>query len=185
LTNAPTWVSAGIAETAEAVGALGATSYTLDFQNVDDVVMYVGGVATRGYTVTVEGAVEFAVITGGAVTADYNYYMVSQTGGFFKWELTIASDVVDSTVFRSPSAWKENAAILKSWEATATRHWIHPGFTREIGEKMIVKFFEGEATDRRWEGWGNLANAVNTVQVDTLIDEEINFTGNDIVSHEV
>ena len=184
LTNAPTWVSAGIAVAAEAVGALGGTVYALDHPNVDDVIMYVGGVAERSYSVTVNGDVVFEDATGGAVTADYTYYIVSQTGGFHKWELSVEADIYDKTDFRSVSGWREKGAALKTWTASADRHWIHPGFSRETGDKMIVKFFEVEATDRRWEGWA-LPNSISeTVAVDTLIAEGISFEGTDTLSFE-
>ena len=188
LINTAAWDTAGIVETAEAVGnGDGVTTvFALDYPNVDDVTMYVTAVEVTEFDVTVKGAVTFGTAPAGAaaITADYTRYLLSQTGGFYKWAITIAADIYDKTDFRSVAGWKEKGAALLGWTGGADRHWIHPGFAREAGDRFIVKFYETEAGDRRWEGWTIMEGVTDTVEVSTLIEEAVTFAGTDVLNFE-
>ena len=97
-------------------------------QAVDkDITVKVDGTeqALGTYLHTVSGALVFTTAPGDteAITVTYDYYAITQLGGFFNWSITQAANPLDKTDFQS-AGWKEFLLGLKEWSASAERHWL-------------------------------------------------------------
>ncbi len=180
-----TWVTHAQTVVGEVVAGAGVT-WTLANQNVEVATVYDTAVplGLEQYTVTVKGVITLTAPAGGAITADYDYYIVSQCGGFHEWNLDFANEAPESTKF-ADAGIKSFIPGMQSWSGTAQRFWVHPGFIRDCGERMIVKFWYDEANDKRLEGWGIMTGGAPSVAPDTVIEEAITFTGTEYLSPEI
>ena len=186
-----TWVSHGFPIAGEANGGAATVTGTVTNPNVhiDSVVIYDAGIPapniiTSGWTITPAGYFVLNIPSTGNVTVDYDYYpVVSECGGFHAWTFAPAVDVLDVTDFAS-GGWKEHRAALKGWTGSADRHWVHSGLARNLGEKVLIKFFVDEAGNQRYEGWGIISGIAPTVEVAAIVEETISFTGDHMIEPE-
>lgn len=140
------------------------------------------------YLHTVSGKLTFETAPGDedAITVTYDYYAISQVGGFFNWAITQAVGTLDKTDFQS-GGHKEFLAGLKEWSASAERHWLtDESLAAWLGVTKIIKLFLDESSDPqlRYEGWA-IVNGLNpAVAVDTIINESLSFQGTGQLSYE-
>ena len=160
-------------------------------QAVDkDITVKVDGTtqALGSYLHTVSGALIFTTAPGDteAITVTYDYYAITQLGGFFNWSITQAANPLDKTDFQS-SGWKEFLLGLKEWSASAERHWLtDESLAAYIGVTKIIKLFLDSSSDPqlRYEGWAIVTGLNPSVGVDTIINESLSFQGTGQLSYE-
>jgi predicted secreted protein len=160
-------------------------------QAVDkDITVKVDGTeqALGTYLHTVSGALVFSTAPGDTedITVTYDYYAITQLGGFFNWSITQAANPLDKTDFQS-AGWKEFLLGLKEWSASAERHWLtDESLAAYIGVTKIIKLFCDANSDPqlRWEGWAIVTGLNPSVGVDTIINESLSFQGTGQLSYE-
>ena len=176
--------------TDEAVGTGNGTikEFDLDYPNVDldSLVVKVNAVVVKDYEVTVKGHITFVTAPGSglAITANYTYWVVAQAGGFHNWAFSLTGDTAERTDF-STTGWKKFVGILKGWTGSAERFWLDEKWMAEMGNLLIVKFYEdtGDPLERH-EGWALITGIDVSAAVDTLIMEPISFQGHGKLSYE-
>ena len=172
--------------TGETVSGSG-VNYQLANSNVDidSVVLYDNGseIAKGNYTVTVAGKITLSSAPSGTLTADYDYYTVSQVGGFFNWTLEWNVDVLDATEYNT-NGFREYEAVLKGWNANADRYWLDENYFNNVGSMVIIKLFLDKTGNRRYEGWARISGVSPNVAVNEIIKEPITFTGINNLSFE-
>lgn len=151
-------------------------------QGVDSVSIKVGGTTQDAdtYTVTVWGKVTFNTApSSGDITASYDYYDVSQVGGFFNWTIDKVADVLETTDF-GDSGHRTYIAVLDGWSASAERHYItDERIDSWLGTKKIIKFFidTSSSPKERYEGWAYVTGISVTTPVDALVNQSLSFQG--------
>lgn len=169
------WASHAITVVGEALGGPGTISGTVANPNIDQLVLTDAGGSTYDFEYTPAGDYIRTGASLGNLSATYDYYIVSEGGGFHSWTLDTEVDILDKTVFGN--AWKRKLAALKGWKGSASRFWIHSGPTYNLGERMIVKFYFNEAGADRIEAWGILSKFNPEVPHDEMIQDVIEWTG--------
>ena len=176
--------------TDEAVGTGDGTTKEFDLDNanvdVDALEVKVDGVVVRDYDVTVKGHITFVTAPGDtlAITASYTYWVVAQAGGFHNWAFSHTGDTAERTDF-STTGWRKFVEILKGWTGSAERFWLNSEWMAEMGNLLIVKFYEDTgAALERYEGWAFMTGIDVSAAVDTLVMEPISFQGHGVLSPE-
>ena len=189
-----TWVSTTYdTATAEAVGTgTGALKvFSTDFPNVDDdnLTVTVGGTAKvlgDDFKMTPKGTLTFttAPTSDAAVVATYRHYpMTLEAGGFMNWSLDWTAEALDTTDFLS-SGTREFIGGLRTWTATAERHWVNRQTATMVPNKVIVKLFHDEPNDAYFNGWGIVTGLHPAVDVAGLVNESLDFQGTNFLGVE-
>ena len=161
-------------------------AWTLDNINLDTVGLAVDidGVTKligNDFTLSPKGVITFttAPASDANIHTTYRYYpTTTEAGGFTEWTIDSTVDVADITDFTT-TGWRKMAPVLKTWSASAQRHWINSLTADMIGRKYIVKFYIDEANDLYYTGWG-IVNGIHPVtDVDTIVNEGLDFAGTD------
>lgn len=154
--------------------------------DLDTLVVQVNDVTVKDYDVTPKGEVNFVTAPGNGLTVKctYTYWVVVQAGGFHNWAFSLVGDTAERTDFTT-TGWKKFVGILKGWTGSAERFWLNEKWMAEMGNLLIVKFYEdtGAALERH-EGWALITGIDVSASVDTLIMEPISFQGHGKLSPE-
>jgi len=154
--------------------------------DLDTLVVQVNAVTVKDYDVTPKGEVNFVTAPGNGLTVKctYTYWVVVQAGGFHNWAFSLVGDTAERTDF-STTGWKKFVSVLKGWTGSAEKFWLNEKWMAEMGNLIIVKFYEdtGAALERH-EGWALITGIDVSAAVDTLIMEPISFQGHGKLSPE-
>jgi len=162
------------------------TDFAFDYTNVDtdpdnltvtvdSVAKYIG----TDFDLTPNGAISFhtAPSTDDAIVATYRFYnMTLEAGGFFSWSIDRTCSVHETTDFSSAGE-KTFITGLKTWTATAERHWTNPQFEDAVGTKYLARFYHDKDNTKYFAGWTYITGLHPSSAVDTLVDETIDFQG--------
>jgi len=154
--------------------------------DLDTLVVQVNAVTVKDYSVTVKGEVTFVTAPGDGLTVKctYTHWVVVQAGGFHNWAFSLTGDTVERTDFTT-TGWKKFVSILKGWSGLAERFWLNEKWMAEMGNLIIVKFYEDTGAPlQRYEGWALITGIDISASVDTLIMEPISFQGHGVLSPE-
>jgi len=189
----PSWISDVYdTETAENIGTGNGTltAFNTAYANVDNnnLTVTVDGVAkTLGedFSLSPKGTVTFFTApASGAVVATYRHYpMVLECGGFTNWSIDWTAEALDCTDFISGGN-REFAAGVKSWSASADRHWVNRWMDTLVGNQIIVKFFHDEPNDMYFDGWAIVTGLSPSVANEGLVDESLTFQGTSFLAAE-
>lgn len=117
------------------------------------------------------------------VSVDYNYFTLSEVGGFFDWTLNENADTQEATDFQS-NGEREYVSGLKDWDGSATKYWKSTKqFHDFIGEDVVMAFYIDETNNVRYEGWGVLTGASVDTAVDALVEESIDIQGSHTLTY--
>ncbi len=160
------------------------------FPNVDDdnLTVTVDGTAKvlgDDFKMTPKGTVTFHTApVSGAVVATYRHYpMTLEAGGFMNWSLDWTAEALDCTDFLS-SGTREFIGGLRTWTATAERHWVNKQTGTMVPNRVIVKFFHAEQNDAYYNGWGIVTGIHPSVDVAGLVNETLDFQGTEFLGVE-
>ena len=154
--------------------------------DLDTLVVQVNAVTVKDYDVTSAGLITFVTAPANLATVKctYTYWVVVQAGGFHNWAFSLVGDTVERTDF-STTGWKKFVGILKGWTGSAERFWLNSEWMAEMGNLLIVKFYEDTGTAKeRHEGWALITGIDVSAAVSTLIMEPISFQGHGKLSFE-
>jgi predicted secreted protein len=115
----------------------------------------------------------------------YDYYTISEVGGFFSWTINKNADTLESTSFDS-SGERTYVAGLTDWDGSATKYWASAKtFHDFVGEDdVIISFYVDDVTNNyRYEGYGVLNSKSVDTSVDSLIEESIEIQGSGTLTY--
>jgi len=136
------------------------------------------------WSFTVKGEISCSSEAGNDIHVDYDYYTVSQIGGFFSWTLDETLEALEATDFGSGGK-REYIAGQRGWTASAERHWLTEEYLSDwVGSKKIVKFYLDAQSAVRYEGWAIVTGIHPTTPVDALVNESLDFQGIGTLSFE-
>ena len=181
-----TWVTTTYdTVTAETLGTANGslTEFSTDFPNVDNdnLTVTVDGTAQvlgDDFKMTPKGTITFHTApASGSVVATYRHYpMTLEAGGVTGWSLDWTAEALDTTDFLSSGA-REFISGLRTWTATAERHWVNKMAVPMVTEKVILKLFHDEPNDAYYNGWAIVTGLHPSVAVEGLVDETLDFQG--------
>jgi len=119
------------------------------------------------------------------IDVTYDYYTISEVGGFFSWSVTKSADALESTSFDSGGE-KTFVAGLTNWEGSATKYWASAKtFHDFVGQDdVILVFYVDDVTNNyRYEGYGVLSSKSIDTSVDSLIEESIDIQGSGTLTY--
>lgn len=148
-------------------------------KNTDVVVKKNGTVVTDGFHLEYAGgAVIFddAQLITDEVAVSGSCVTVTQAGGMFNWTVDLAVDTQEKTTFISGD-WREFEATLVSFSGSAEAYWGDDQFFQALGEEMIVVLYVEENGPVAYEGYAIFTGDGITADVNELIKEDIEFTG--------
>ena len=136
------------------------------------------------WSFTVRGKIICPSEAGNDIHVDYDYYTVSQIGGFFSWTLDETLEVLETTDFGS-NGKREYIPGQRGWTASAERHWLTEEYLSDwVGSKKIVKFYLDAPAGARYEGWAIVTGIHPTTAVDAVVNESLDFQGLGMLSFE-
>lgn len=148
-------------------------------KNTDVVVKKNGAAITTGFHIEHAGGTvvfEDAQLVGDEITVSGKYVTVAQAGGMFNWTLDLTVDTQEKTTFISGD-WREFEATLVSFSGSAEAYWGDDQFFQALGEEMIIALYVDEDGPIAYEGYAIFTGDGITTDVNELIQEDIEFTG--------
>jgi predicted secreted protein len=119
------------------------------------------------------------------ISVDYDYYTISEVGGFFSWTINKNADTLESTSFDS-SGERTYVAGLTDWDGSASKYWASDKtFHDFVGEDdIIIVFYVDDVTNNyRYEGYGVVNSKSVDTSVDSLIEESIDIQGSGTLTY--
>lgn len=141
-------------------------------------------VFNKDFYVNPEGRIIFktAPTSDTTIKASYDYYPnLVNAGGFFSWSIDLNVDTLEVTNFDT-GGWRDFIAGLTGWTGSADRHWRN-SIIATRGKRAIFRFYLDAANSDYYIGWGVLDSIGESTGVDTLVDDSLGITGNEMLFH--
>ncbi len=134
---------------------------------------------TTGFHLEYAGGVvvfDDAQLITDVITVSGNYVTVAQAGSMFNWSLDITLDTQEKTTFASGD-WREYDAALLGFSGSAEAYWGDDQFFQALDEEVIIVLYINETGPVAYEGYAIFNSDGITTDVNELIKEDIEFTG--------
>jgi hypothetical protein len=148
-------------------------------KNTDVVVKKNNAAITAGFHLEYAGGVvvfDEALLGTDSITVSGKYVTVAQAGGMFNWSVDLSIDTQEKTTFVSGD-WKEYEATIAGFSGSAEAYWGDDQFFQALGTEVILALYINETGPVAYEGYAIIAGDGITADVNELIQEDIEFTG--------
>lgn len=134
---------------------------------------------TTGFHLEYAGGVvvfDDALLGTDDVTVSGKYVTVAQAGGMFNWTVDLTLDTQEKTTFAS-GEWREFDSTLLGFTGSAEAYWGDDQFFQALGAEVILALYVNETGPVAYEGYAIIAGDGIATDVNELIKEDVEFTG--------
>lgn len=115
-------------------------------------------------------------VSTGTYQADIRYLTASNVAGGREWQLTVESDMFETSEFGS-SGWKTFQPNLNGANITISKYWTDSTFFDNLNtdQKFIAELVVNSANGWKYETFARISSDQISVGVDSLVNETINL----------
>jgi len=116
------------------------------------------------------------------ITVNYDYTTIEQVAGFFDWTFDEDAGLEESPEFQDEHM--SHVSTIATWSGNASKYWsVDDRFENWVGELVVMAFYidDSAGTSIRFEGWGIIGNKDTDCPHDTLVEQTIDFEGQDFL----
>lgn len=117
------------------------------------------------------------------ITVEYDYLVeIEQVGGFFEWSFNEDAGLEEAAEFGDDH--QTHVATIAEWSGSADKYFsIEDRFENWLGEEVVIAFYiDNTAGEKvRFEGWGKIGSKGTECPHDTLVEQSIDFEGQDFL----
>jgi hypothetical protein len=140
---------------------------------------------TTGYTIWGGCQIHFASAPTTPITLSGKCYTPAEVTLVTDWELNLSSEVYDCTAIGATARAKIPSGVL-DWKGSFNRYYEDNTWEAKAAAnatKRIIRCFSDQSAGYCWTGWVALTGHTQTVPVDGLETESVEFEGDGMIAY--